>query len=264
MYNYMKEKISIVIVYFSGLDDLHKCVNSICTNMHGFPYYIYIINNNPKQKIDNYFSNFERTKVITNNKNLGYSKATNIGANCSSGDYILVLNPDIIILNNAIQKMKKFLDGNKEVGVVFPKLLNKDGNLQYSCRTFPSFWTVLLRRSFLGKIPVLMKIVNKHLMKDFKHDEIKEVDWALGACFLVRKKCLENKIIFDERYFLYFEDVDFCLHLWKRGWKVVYYPDAEVIHNYKRESANKIFNFKTLEHIKSYIKFCLKNKQYNK
>ncbi len=260
----MEEKISIIIVYFSGLEDLLICVGSIIKNLYGISYHIYLVNNNPKQKIDNYFSDFKEVSIITNTKNLGYAKATNIGVNYSSGDYVLVLNPDTVILGDAIQKMKSFLDDNKRVGVVFPKLLNKDGSLQYSCRTFPSLKTVVLRRSFLGGIYPFKKVVDRHLMRDFNHNEIMEINWALGACFLVRRESLESNKIFDGRYFLYFEDVDFCLSLWERGYKVVYYPKAEIIHNYGRESANRVFNLRTIEHVKSYVKFSLKNIGHNK
>jgi GT2 family glycosyltransferase len=145
------------------------------------------------------------------------------------------------------------------VGIVFPKLLNPDGSLQYSCRTFHTFWTILMRRTPLGKMFPKSKILRDHLMMDWDHDTIREVDWALGGCMMIRRDAVFGPKLFDERFFLYFEDVDLCYGMKKTSWKVIYNPKAVMVHHHLRESALKGLNPQKKEVIKSWVKFKLKH-----
>ena len=195
---------------------------------------------------------------IANGSNDGLASAANRAFRKSRGEYILNLNPDVMATPRSVTILFDFLKNNPDVGAVFPKLLNKDGSLQLSCRRFYDLPTVILRRTPLHRI-VGKRRLDRHLMTDFDHRTVRNVDWALGAAFLIRRKALypQNRL-FDHRYFLYFEDVDLCMDLRRRGWRVTYHPDAVMFHDHIRHSASKPFSRANWAHFTSYLKFSLK------
>ena len=177
------------------------------------------------------------------------------------GKYILILNPDITLLPGSVEKAIHFLEEHPEVSLLLPKLLNPDGTLQFSCRTFPDFSAFLYRRTPLGKLFPHHKVIREHLMLDWEHDEIREVDWGMGACMFLRREDLKDQSIFDERFFLYFEDIDLCFRLKNEGRKVIYYPEAAMVHYHVRESVRGFItlNWAKWELYKSVFKFYFKH-----
>ncbi|NNE42951.1 MAG: glycosyltransferase, partial [Gemmatimonadetes bacterium] len=148
------------------------------------------------------------------------------------------------------------MDENPETGIAGGKLLNPDGTLQYSCRTFYTLSTLLHRRTLIGKLFPNSRVVRDHLMLDWDHESVREVDWMLGACLMVRNKAITDVGLMDERFFMYFEDVDWCYRMKQHGWKVVYVPDARMKHVHRRESAKGgIFNGRLLAHLNSMFRF---------
>ena len=151
--------------------------------------------------------------------------------------------------------------------MVGPKLLYPDGLLQSSCSRFPVFFMPILRRTFLGNY--FKKIRDSFTMDDFDHNSIKEVDWLMGSCLLFRKEIILDsgkvfKPYFDERYFMYFEDIDLCRQIWANGFKVVYNPEAIFVHDHMRQSAKHpwylaiFLDRLTWDHIGSWLKYFLK------
>jgi len=136
--------------------------------------------------------------LIENTTNLGFARAVNQGFRRGKGEYLLVLNPDVTLTPGSIGKAINFLDTHPDVGLLLPKLVNPDGSLQFSCRTFYNFSTILFRRTPVGKIFPNHRIIRQHLMMDWNHEEIREVDWGLGACMLLRREVLKGGNIFDE------------------------------------------------------------------
>ncbi len=147
------------------------------------------------------------------------------------------MNPDTIALDNVFEKLYVYMEDNSKVGLVGPQQLNPDKTIQDSCFRFPGIFTLISRRTFLGRLKFAKKSIDKYLMKDLDHNFEKEADWLLGSFMFMRAKALQDIGMFDERFFLYFEDTDLCRRFWKKGWKVVYYPLAQIIHNHARESA---------------------------
>jgi len=135
------------------------------------------------------------------------------------------------------------------------KLLNDDGSVQASCRRFYTFWTLILRRTLLGTLFPNAPALRSYLMTDFDHERSRPVDWVLGACMMVRRDALRDFGLMDERFFLYFEDVDWCYRAWKSGWKVYYVADAVMQHRYARESASRKPSRLLLAHIVSLFHF---------
>jgi len=256
--------LSIIVVSYNTREFISSCLNSIKKYLDGLTYEIIVVDNHSVDgSCQLIHENFPDLPLMENGENLGFARAVNKGYKKTSGKYLLILNPDIQILPGSIDKMIHFLEEYPETGLLLPKLLNPDGSLQFSCRTFYNFLILLFRRTPLGKVFPNHRIIRKHLMMDWDHREPREVDWGLGACMLLRKEALGGQDIFDGRFFLYFEDVDLCLRLKKEGWKVVYYPEAVMIHSHWRHSARGVFNRAKWEHLKSLIKFYLKHRRFS-
>jgi GT2 family glycosyltransferase/lipopolysaccharide/colanic/teichoic acid biosynthesis glycosyltransferase len=173
----------------------------------------------------------------------------------SRARYALVLNPDIVVLPGALDRLVEFMDEHPEVGIAGSKLLNEDGSLQYSCRRFYTFWTLVLRRTPLGRLFKNGRTISNYLMLDYDHEQSREVDWVIGACMIVRKEALADFGGMDERFFLYFEDVDWCYRVWQSGWKVWYVADSVMRHSYARESARPGLSKQIITHGLSMIHF---------
>jgi GT2 family glycosyltransferase/lipopolysaccharide/colanic/teichoic acid biosynthesis glycosyltransferase len=198
---------------------------------------------------------FPWVRVLANRHNLGYSAAVNQGLDGTHGDYVLVLNPDIVVREQALDRMLDFMDAHPEAGIAGAKLLNTDGTLQYSCRSFYTLATLILRRTPLGRLLPRSRVIRHHLMLDYDHAEPRSVDWVIGACMLVRRSAAEAVGGMDERFFLYFEDVDWCYRMGRQGWKVYYVPQSEMVHEYRRDSAKPRLSRSFWAHLGSLLRF---------
>jgi GT2 family glycosyltransferase len=255
------KKLTISIVSYNNRDVLKNCLESILINLGEIDCEIFVVDNNSKDKtLEMIKSKFPQINLITNKQNLGFSAAHNQAYLKSVGQYILVLNPDVIVQGNSISTLMNFMDNCLDAGIACPMLRNADGSLQYSCRTFYSIRSILLRRTFLGKIFGDHSILKKHLMSDWDHENIATVDWAIGASLMIRREALEKNKVFDEKFFMYFEDVDLCYRMKCQNYKVYYVPTAVMIHQHVRESSKGIYNRAKYEHLKSFLNFCIKYK----
>lgn len=257
--------LSIIIVNYKNKDKLSDCLVSLNNvNLSPLSYEIIIVDNNSGDDLNEFSS--QRIKIINSPINLGMGKGNNLGISKSKGEVILIINPDTIIKGKAIPILFDYLQSHDDVGIVGPKLLNRDSSIQYSCARFPKVYTPILRRTFLGKY--FKKNRDYFMMTNFDHNLIKEVDWLMGSCLMFRKKYFKNgkniELRFDERYFMYFEDIDLCRQSWYNNLKVVYNPEGIVIHDHARESAKYPWYLALLTdnlfwyHINSWIKYFLK------
>lgn len=249
--------LSIVIVNYKSKNKLIECLKSIShADLSNISYELIVIENNSGDSLEHLKQEIIDFRLIISDINLGMGGGNNLGIKEASGDFVLILNPDTFITRDAIKILLDFIKKDEEVYIVGPKLLNPDKSLQLSCSRFPRPWTPIFRRTFLGGF--FKKHLDWFLMKDFSHDIIKDVDWLMGSCLMIRKKGFEG---FDERFFMYFEDIDVCRRVWRADKKVIYNPRAEVIHHHARESAKypwylSIFKDKLAqEHIKSWFKY---------
>ena len=250
--------LSIIILTYKDIELAKQCLASIFKADLKLDYEIIVVDNGSSDSGIDEVEKIEHVKLIKSEKNLGFSGGNNLGLKKAQGDYILILNPDVIIESGGIEKMIEFLKNNPQVGLAGPKLVNDDGSLQYSCRRFYKFLTPLYRRTFLGKFSFGKKELRKIMMKDFDHEENGPVDWLLGACFLTTNKHLDKVGLLDERFFLYFEDMDLCRRFWQAGFQVYYFANTKFVHLYKRDSARKIFSLACVYHLQSWLKYSLK------
>ncbi len=248
--------LSIIIVSYNTKDLLLQCLKSIYKeNIIKSIFEVIVVDNNSSDATCGMIKQeFPRVRLVENADNKGFTKANNQGIRISRGNYILFLNPDTVVKNNVFDKMVEFMGLHPEAGIVGPKLLYPNGSLQLSCRRFYTLRAILMRRTFLGKIFPYSKSLKNHLMTDWDHNEIHEVDWLLGACLMIRRELINQIGLLDEKYKMYFEDVDLCYRVKKAGYKIYYYSDADVIHYHRRESAQR-FSKKTIWHIQSAIRF---------
>ncbi|HRH32386.1 MAG TPA: glycosyltransferase family 2 protein [bacterium] len=225
---------------------------------------ILIIDNNPAAGIaDMLKREFPEVRYFAK-QNEGFGSAMNIGMKAAKGKYILVFNPDIIISAGALEKLYTYMEQHPDVGIVGPKLLNADGTLQYSCNRYHEVLVPILRRTPLGRLSFGKRKVDHFLMKDSSHDEIVEVDWLMGSSLFTRAEALGKVGYFDERFFMYFEDTDLCWRFWEAGYKVIYNPEAVMVHYHRRASADgslfkQLRSPLTWHHIRSAYKFFRKH-----
>ncbi len=220
---------------------------------------------------------FPETIFISFEKNVGFGKLVNAAIEKAKGEYLFIINADILAEEEGV--MKKILDyveKNNDVGMVGPKLLNVNDTVQQSCFRFYTPSTVLCRRTFLGKISLGKKVLNNFLMKDiFTKQEITSpipVDWLMGSAFMIRKSAIEKVGGLDERFFMYFEDVDWARRFWENGYKVIYFPAAKMYHYHFQSSKKKgglldlFYNKYTRIHLTSawkyFKKYRFKNAKY--
>ncbi len=260
--------LSIIIVNYQSKAKLINCLESIDrADTNGLKYEIIIVDNASGDDLNDINIRWPEAKFIISSKNLGMGGGNNLGIEAASAPRVLVLNPDTVIQGRALSILSDYLQNNPSVGLVGPKLLYPDGSLQSSCSRFPRFFMPFLRRTSLGRY--FKKERDLFTMNDFDHNSIAPVDWLMGSCIMFQKEQLLSdgqrfKPRFDERYFMYFEDTDLARQFWFRGLKVVYDPEAVVIHDHQRESAKypwylALFLDKMAwRHIDSWLKYFLK------
>jgi N-acetylglucosaminyl-diphospho-decaprenol L-rhamnosyltransferase len=248
--------ISIVIVGYQSRDDLEGCLGSIAADGTRAAIEAIVVDNCSSDETAAMIrERFPWVRLFENTANLGYSRAVNQGVRASRGRYALVLNPDIRVLPGALDALLAFMEGHGDAAIAGAKLLSEDGAVQDSCRRFHTLWSLVLRRTFLGRMLPHSRSIERYLMLDFDHESSIPVDWVFGACMMVRKRSLDDIGLMDERFFLYFEDVDWCYRAWRAGWKVYYVADAVMRHKYARESARPGISRLLLVHVVSLFHF---------
>ncbi len=193
--------------------------------------------------------------LIKNTKNLGLSKANNIGVLKTQTPYLFFLNPDIEILPGAITALEKSVSMNPEAALIGPSMINEKNEQQSTARTWPTPIVVAARRTFLSKTKFGKKIASNHLNMFNAQEELSFPHWLVGAAILLTPKGRKTVGLMSERYFLYFEDVEWCWRAWKRGMTIVFEPNARIKHVCHRESATGGVTLKF--HLKSMLLFYL-------
>lgn len=221
-----KPTLSIIIVNLNTIDLTKECIESIYKHKPKVSFEVFVTDNGSDdgsvemlKKFDKEYKNFT---AIFNDSNTGYGKANNQGIKKSKGGYILLLNNDTVVYKDSLQKLIDFAKKTPDAGVVGSKLLNMDKTLQNSCFNFPTI-TNAIRQYFLGSNGLFDKFAPKG-------KNPVEVDSVVGAVFLITPEARKRVGILDERYFAYFEDIDYCRQTWKKGLKVYYLPSSIIMH----------------------------------
>ncbi|MDD4271726.1 MAG: glycosyltransferase family 2 protein [Patescibacteria group bacterium] len=256
--------ISIIIVNYKAKNLVLNCVKSIKNaDWPGLDYEIIVVDNYSGDLHSNDLKQFGEIKFIMNGQNVGLGAANNKGARIARGKYIVIMNPDTSADKDVFIKLFAYMESHPEAGVVGPKQFNLDKTVQDSCFRWPGLFTPIFRRTPLGKIWLGRKDLDRFLYKDYNKESPREVDWLLGSFLFCRASAFRQIGLYDEDFFLYFEDTDLCKRFWLRGWKVIYNPEAAISHNYIRQSASvawyKFFtSLAAWHHLASWAKYLRK------
>ncbi|MBI2436246.1 MAG: glycosyltransferase family 2 protein [Candidatus Magasanikbacteria bacterium] len=265
--------INIVLLNYLCKDDITRAVESLVADTKDCPYQVQITvadNSENKDGMREALQKFSQVVYVDSTGNVGFGKGNVVGFKTAESRYYFALNRDTIIPENSktIERIVAYMDAHPKIGCIGPKLLNMDDTLQYSCYRFdlPSILIKPLKQiNFDKKYKWVKKHADKLEMKDFDHHETRPVDWVLGAAMIVRKEVVDEIGWFDDRYFMYLEDCDWCHRMWDAGWPVYYVHDIEIIHMHARESAKVPGLFKALFknklariHAKSWIQYLWK------
>ncbi len=249
-------RVSVIIVTYNSANVIRACLASLAPDVQSGLLEVVVVDNASADGTpDLVRREFPWARVVAGRDNVGYSKGVNVGIREARARYLFILNPDTVVKRGAVAKLLEYMDANPGVGIAGPKLVFEDGTVQLSCRRFYTFAVLVLRRTPLGKLFKNPKPVRDHLMLDFDHASTREVDWLLGAAMFVRREAVDSVGMMDERFFLYFEDVDWCYRMKQRGLSVVYVADAVVEHGYKRESAQTVLNRSFVAHLASLVRY---------
>ncbi|EKD53317.1 MAG: dTDP-Rha:a-D-GlcNAc-diphosphoryl polyprenol, A-3-L-rhamnosyl transferase [uncultured bacterium] len=218
----MKPELSIITVGYKSEDTIGPFLDSIKKNRDGIAKEIIVVDNYPADKgADKAEKHSLKPTVIRNTENVGFAKAVNRGIKAAKGKYVLLINPDTRIVGSALRLLLDFAKEHPGLGAVAPRLLNYDGSIQPSCSKFPTIWNAI-KYNFFGC---------KNCFKKYNPgDEVTKVEVAVMAAFLVPKITFDQVGGLDERFFLYYEDVEFCRRLYRSGLPVYYLPRAKVQH----------------------------------
>jgi GT2 family glycosyltransferase len=256
------KELSIIIVHHQTPGFLKLCLNSLKKAVLGLDCEIIVVDScGNRESRDIVVELAPQAIYLPSNENLGYSRGVNMGLKKSTGKYILTLNPDIVVTNDNLVKMLEFAKKHPDIGMLGPQLRNFNGTVQNSFFRFYRPITIIARRSFLGRLKCSKKILDDFLMSDVDNGKIQTPDWIMGSAMLISRDALNSVGFMDERFFMYFEDVDWARRFWQNGFKVIYYPDMFFYHYHRHESKSKLgvfdalFNKKTRWHIQSAIKY---------
>jgi len=224
--------LSIIIVSWNVRDLLLDCLNSVYAETKGVSFEVFVVDNASSDgSAEMVEQEFPQVKLIRNQENLGFAKANNQAIRQSKGRYVLLLNPDTVVVNDALANMIPFMEAHQDVGAVGPRLLNPDGTVQLWCGgSFPTPLTEFFRLAKLSYLFPKSRIFGRRLMSFWDRNDTREVDLLSGACMMVRREAINQVGLMDEDFFMYADDVEWCYRIKKAGWKIYLYSDAEIIH----------------------------------
>lgn len=268
MSNMPTTNLSIIITTYKNIPLAAQCMESVvrsCSSSPNLTYEIIISDSATTETKMNELEQIQHrharriTNILVHRDNIGYPKAVNAGLRNAHGEYLLVMNSDTVVLENAIPDMLSYLEEHPEVGILAPQLLNPHGDILASTYKFYRWYTIPLRRTMFGKLPHAQKHLVQFEMLDWNHQATQAVDWIQGSVMMLSRKSLNSIGLMDENIFLYFEDVDWCKRSWEHNLRVVYHPNAKVIHHHARESAGKrgIFSVFSNDKLRVHLKSAL-------
>jgi GT2 family glycosyltransferase len=218
--------LSVIIVNWNTKDLLCQCIDSLTQTLKKIDTEIFVVDNGSTDgSVAAVREKFPEVRLIENPVNMGFAGANNQAISLSTGEYLLFLNPDTRVKDEAISTMFSFMRSHAKAGLVGAQLLNADGSKQNSIANFPSLATELLNKSLLRRL-----FPEKFPGKERDYPDPVEVESVIGACMLVKRETVEQVGLLDEGYFLFLEETDWCFRAKKAGWKIYHIPQAEIFH----------------------------------
>ena len=194
--------------------------------------------------------------AVVEQENLGLAAAWNRGLEATDSDWILILNADAWLTAGSLDRLVAFAESRPDAAVVGPRLLNPDGTLQRSVRGFPTPWRLTTEYFFLRKLAPRSRLFNAFYASGFDHDEVREAEFVMGACMLVRRSAIAAVGSLDEAFFLFSEETDWCYRFVQAGWTVLFYPGAECVHVGGASHGGSLYR----ENLRGHLRFLAKHR----
>jgi N-acetylglucosaminyl-diphospho-decaprenol L-rhamnosyltransferase len=226
-------ELSVVIVNFRSRGPLLECLAALEADAAGLARETVVVDNDPADgALEAVSREFPQVSGIPNRENVGYARAVNQGIAATRGEFVLVMNPDCVVGRGSLPALIGYLRAHPRTAVAGPKILDGNGTLEYSARSFPDHLTFLFNRySLLTRLFPGNRYSRRYLLTDWDHASARDVDWLSGACLMVRRAAIDQVGAMDEAFFMFNEDVDWCRRMKLAGWAVTYVPDARVVHH---------------------------------
>jgi hypothetical protein len=227
----MEKLYHVIIINYNSTKYTIECIESILRINANRNVNVVVVDNASEDMPTEIVNKFPKIKYLENDKNIGFAKGVNLAFKQVSAEFVLLLNPDTILMEGFFDTIYDFMMHNTDLAIVGPAILESNGDLQGSARKFPTALTSLFGR----KSPITKWFPNNSITKsEFTcftgNGKPIEVDWVSGACMIIRRAAFESVGGFDENLFLYWEDADLCKRLREKGWRIVYYPQARIRH----------------------------------
>jgi GT2 family glycosyltransferase len=223
--------VSVIIVGWNTLEILRDCLRSVYAQTRDIRFEVIVIDNASSDgSADMVRREFPHVVLVANSDNKGFAAANNQGMEIAKGRYVLLLNPDTVVLDGAIDKTTVFADAHPQAAVVGCRVLNADHTLQRSCFMYPSALNLFLLATYLDRLFPRNRFFGRDRMTWWDSGDSRCVEVVSGCFMLVRRDAIEQVGKLDESYFIYGEETDWCYRFCRAGWKVVYTPDAQIIH----------------------------------
>lgn len=228
-------KLSIIILNWNTSDLLQQTLASVYKETAGFDYEVIVVDNaSSDYSVEKVRQNYPQARVIVNEGNIGFSKGNNVGLKVAQGEYLMLLNSDVIVRDGAINQLVKFLDEHPEAVMVGPRLINSDGSFQASCRRkLPNPWN-----SFVYLFG-LKKLIKAEYKSDSRPEAVEETEGLSGAAMMFRRQVYETIGGLDEDFFMYGEDLDFCFRVKEKVGRIFFVGTAVITHLYGQSSAKR-------------------------
>lgn len=248
--------LSVVIINYRRGHHLGPCLKSLFSSVLSISFEVILVNKPSGDGAEEFAGKYDKLTLVPYDK-FGIGVMRNVGIRKSQGRYILILDSDTEVKPDTLQELVCFMDLHPNVGIAGGKTVRPDGSLEYSCKRFYTPLTIIFRRPPLGVWFPNNPWNRRHLMMDADHSKALECDWVAGACFIIRRKTIDQIGLFDDSFYFGFEDVDLCFRAKKAGWSVQYVPQALIVHHVQRKSLG--FNKLSWEHLKSGLRFWWKS-----
>jgi len=233
--------LSIVIVNFKTLKLTLECIQSIYDYSPTVAFEIILIDNGSNDGIgETVAERFPKVKFIETGVNVGFAKASNMGIHNSRGEFVVLLNSDVKIIEPVWDAMIELMRQAPGLGVVGCREVDGDGHFQLSCGHFPNFKNEIIRKIMHHRLSTKDHKIRDYL--DEKYSNLGVVDWVSGSCLMVRRKALLDAGLLDEHFFMYFEDIDLCRRVQNKGWGVQYFPGASICHYGGRSAKHNLLH----------------------
>jgi len=231
-------QLSVVIVTYNSYQDIRSCLQSLASAARHIHIQLIVIDNASEDGTVRHLETVRKqlteqfcdVKLIFNTANVGFTRAVNQGLGLCKGQYILILNPDVVLTSETLPTLFSCLQRHEEIGVVAPQLRNPDGTIQPSCRRFPKQRDVLLTILGFAALFPHSKLFNRWQMGDFDHRSSQKVDQPQGAFLLARNRVVQSVGLLDERFQMFFSDVDWCRRVKRAGWEIYFCADTFAFH----------------------------------